>query len=121
MHCAATSGAYGSCLPSSSNCEAFSARSLVRSSERSRAPLPWSTAELSSSAMLQHPDQHPAASQCVGELDLSVVVAAGEGLDSIGSCLEHLRTACAGLAYELLVVTRAGTATAAAARDILPE
>ena len=71
--------------------------------------------------MLQHPDQHPAASQCVGELDLSVVVAAGEGLDSIGSCLEHLRTACAGLAYELLVVTRAGTATAAAARDILPE
>ena len=57
----------------------------------------------------------------MGELDLSVVVAAGEGLESIGSCLEHLHTACASLSHELLVVTRAGTTTAAAVRDVAPQ
>jgi hypothetical protein len=64
---------------------------------------------------------HPAPSQRVGELELSVVIAAGEGAGSIRSCLEHLRAACAGLSHELLVVTRAGTTAAAATRDVAPE
>lgn len=49
------------------------------------------------------------------------MVAAGEGRGSIRSCLEHLRTACAGIRHELLVVTRAGDAIAAIARDAAPE
>ena len=56
----------------------------------------------------------------MGELELSVVIAAGEGRQSITSCLEHLSVACAGMSHELLVVTRAGDDIPTLARDLAP-
>ena len=53
----------------------------------------------------------------MGDLELSVVVAAGEGLETIGSCLEHLRASCIGISHELLVVMRVGDSVPAVVRD----